>query len=77
MNNEPSSLDPSDSAALIILEEKLTFQQRQLDQLNAVVLEQQAELHRLRLEHDRLAEVARGWPISSSEDLPHEKPPHY
>ncbi|MDZ4657957.1 MAG: SlyX family protein [Bythopirellula sp.] len=59
------------------LEEQLAFQQRQLDQLNAVVLEQQAELERLRREVAGLTEVLRGVVESSGTDLPHEKPPHY
>ena len=58
-------------------EEQLAFQQRQLDQLNAVILEQQTELERLRREVAGLAEVLRGVVESSGADLPHEKPPHY
>ncbi len=63
--------------SLVVLQEKLTFQQRQLDELNEVVLEQQAELERQRREIERLAQVARGLLDRTGEDLPHEKPPHY
>ncbi len=59
------------------LEEQLAFQQRQLDQLNAVILEQQTELERLRRELAGLTEMLRGVVESSGTDLPHEKPPHY
>lgn len=59
------------------LEEQLAFQQRQLDQLNVVILEQQTELERLRRELAGLTEALRGVMESSGADLPHEKPPHY
>lgn len=62
---------------LVALEEKLTFQQRQLDELNSVVLEQQAELDRQRRELVKLASVAQGLMDRTGVDLPHEKPPHY
>ena len=78
MNTSPSHPDPpGDSAAIVALEEKLTFQQRQLDQFNAVVLEQQAEINRLRREVNTLTEVVRGSLELGGHDLPHEKPPHY
>ncbi len=67
----------SENSTIIALEEKLSFQQRQLDQLNSVMLEQQAELQRLRREHDRLAEVVREWFSHNGESLPQERPPHY
>lgn len=62
---------------LIALEEQLTFQQRQLDALNEVVLQQQSELDRQRRELEKLAKVAQGLLDRTGEDLPHEKPPHY
>lgn len=69
--------DPQKIATLIALEERLTFQQRQLDHLNDVVLQQQAELERHRRELAELAKVARGLLDRTGDDLPHEKPPHY
>lgn len=66
------------SARVIDLEQKLTFQQAAFDQLNTVVLEQQAEIEKLRRDAASLREhlqqhIERG----DSGDLPHEKPPHY
>ncbi len=76
--NTPTSDDGSvDATAILALQETLTFQQRQLDQFNAVVLEQQAEINRLRREVNTLTEVVRGALDRGGEDLPHEKPPHY
>lgn len=76
--NTPTSNDGSaDATAIFALQETLTFQQRQLDQFNAVVLEQQAEIDRLRREVNTLTEAVRGSLESGGEDLPHEKPPHY
>ena len=69
--------DSQKPPTLIALEEKITFQQRQLDELNDVVLQQQAELERQRRELAKLANVAQGLLDRSGEDLPHEKPPHY
>ena len=73
-SNEGSS---SEAAAIVALEEKLTFQQRQLDQLNAVIVKQQEEIERLHREVIRLTQVMRGAFEHGGEDLPHEKPPHY
>ncbi len=63
---------------LVALEERLTFQQHQLDELTSVVLDHRRELDRLTRElaqHrdavDRLRDAGLG------ENLPHEKPPHY
>jgi SlyX protein len=61
----------------IALEEKLAFQQRTLDELNAVVVTQQGELDRLRREVSQLTETSRMLVERTSDDLPHEKPPHY
>ena len=69
--------EPQITPSLVVLEERLTFQQRQFDELNSVVLEQQAELERHRGEIAKLAEMIRGVLDRSGEDLPHEKPPHY
>ncbi len=78
MNTPTSSDGPeSESAAILALQETLSFQQRQLDQFNSVVLEQQAEIDRLRREVQTLTDVVRGSFERLGEDLPHEKPPHY
>lgn len=72
-----SSADNPDDR-LLKMEEKLMFQQRTLDELNEVVLQQQSELGRLRIELDSLRTLAeRAIELSGGDDLPHEKPPHY
>ena len=71
---EPDNL----TAQVAELELKLTFQQRAFDQLNGVVLEQQAELEHLRREVKSLRMLLQGLADrGSGEDIPHEKPPHY
>ena len=79
MSNTPPTNEPSDlSAQIVDLEQKLTFQQRSFDQLNGVVLEQQAELESLRREVQSLRQSLLGMADrGAGEDLPHEKPPHY
>ena len=75
--NSPS---PSDDlpAQLLELEQKLMFQQRSFDELNAVVLGQQTELEELRREVQSLRRLVQGIAErGGGEDLPHEKPPHY
>lgn len=69
----------NDDARLVALEERLTFQQRLIDELNSVVLQQRRELDQLTQEAfqcraalERLRDAA-----SLGENLPHEKPPHY
>jgi SlyX protein len=69
----------NDDARLVALEERLTFQQRLIDELNSVVLQQRRELDRLTQEAvqcravlERLRDAA-----ALGENLPHEKPPHY
>ncbi len=65
-------------AQMVEWEQKLMFQQRAYEQLNAVVLEQQAELAALRREVNSLRQALEGIRDSGlGEDLPHEKPPHY
>ncbi len=60
------------------LEEKLMFQQRALEELNGVVLRQQADLDRLDRELQNLRTLVQAWgEHGTGEDLPHEKPPHY
>jgi SlyX protein len=73
------STEPTtDQQRLVALEERLSYQQQLIDELNGVVLEQTRRLDHLsrdlaaqRAALERLAELARG------DDLPHEKPPHY
>lgn len=63
---------------LVALEEGLTFQQRQADELNAVVLAYRRELDGLTRE---LAQCRGALELlrqaGAGENLPHEKPPHY
>lgn len=73
----PPPDDGSPEAAVLALQEALSFQQRQLDQFNTIVLEQQAEINRLQREVNTLTTVVRGALERGAEDLPHEKPPHY
>lgn len=73
----PSTDDSSPDPTVLVLQEALSFQQRQLDQFNAVVLQQQAEINRLRREVNTLTGLVRGALERGGEDLPHEKPPHY
>jgi SlyX protein len=69
---------PNADQRLRNMEERLTYQQRMIEELNEVVLR-----HEQRLEHvgreatrlaDRLQQLAD---VSPGNDLPHEKPPHY
>lgn len=69
---------PLDPRRITDLEERLTYQQHLIDQLNEVVLGQTKQLERLGRELasyvtavERLAQHGQG------DDLPHEKPPHY
>ena len=75
MNSDPA-LDRE--RRLVALEERLTFQQRLIDDLNAVVLEHQREIDRLLRE---LAQCSTALDLlrqsGAGENLPHEKPPHY
>jgi len=79
MSNNPPPAQPHDLTAQVVeLEHKLTFQQQAFDQLNGVVLEQQAELEQLRREMKSLQKLLQGFADrGAGEDLPHEKPPHY
>ena len=77
-NSNPSNNASRPASLYTELEEKLMFQQRALDELNGVVLQQQAELVRLGREmHGLRTVVERLRESSHGEDLPHEKPPHY
>ncbi|MBD14123.1 MAG: hypothetical protein CMJ72_03035 [Planctomycetaceae bacterium] len=60
------------------LEEKLSFQQRTLEELNEVVLAQQTEIERLGRELSNYRKLTEELlERNPGEDLPHEKPPHY
>jgi SlyX protein len=69
----------NDDARLVSLEERLTFQQRLIDELNSVVLQQRRELDRLTQEFVRLQAAMQTLRDAAAlgENLPHEKPPHY
>ena len=71
--------NPADLAAqLITLEEKLSFQQRALEELNEVVLAQASQLDRQRIELEKCRKlIEQLLDRNGGEDLPHEKPPHY
>lgn len=79
MDRKTTSPDTPDFAAKIVeLEQKLTFQQRMVDELNGVVLSQQGELERMMQESAALRKLIEGLiDRGVGEDLPHEKPPHY
>jgi SlyX protein len=69
---------PEDHKQLLAMEERITFLQRSLDQLNEVVVEQDQRLESLKRELARLgSSLERLADASSGGDLPHEKPPHY
>ena len=79
MNNPDS--DPADPAEstdrrLRALEERLSFQQRLVDELYEVVLGQRAALDRLVRELAACRGAIDGLSLRG-DDLPHEKPPHY
>jgi uncharacterized coiled-coil protein SlyX len=60
------------------LEERLTFQQRLIDDLNAVALDHRRELDHLARElHMCQSALERLHQSGLGENLPHEKPPHY
>jgi len=69
---------PLDPRRLTDLEERLTYQQHLIDQLNEVVLGQARQLERLGRElTNYVAAVERLTQHGQGDDLPHEKPPHY
>ena len=73
--NTPIAPTPEDHDRLRALEERLTFQQRLLEQFDEALLRQQGEIERLK--RDLTACRAAIEQSSLGEDLPHEKPPHY
>ena len=69
---------PDNDERLHAMEERLTFQQRVIDELNEVVLHHEHRLEQLSREVARFAaSLQRLADSSPGEDLPHEKPPHY
>lgn len=77
MENSPSPTG-RDEAERIRLQEKLTFQEQAIDELNAVVLSQQEQLLRLRGEMRALRVLVEEFQQQFEMDpLPEEKPPHY
>ncbi|MEM8944330.1 MAG: SlyX family protein [Planctomycetota bacterium] len=79
MSGNPTADDPRDDAAKRVeLEHKLAFLQRAFDDLNSVVLEQQAALDSLRRDIGSLKQhLQRLEDQGGGNDLPHERPPHY
>lgn len=69
--------DIPDSQRLTGLEERLTYQQHLIDQLNEVVLTQGRQLEQLRREVERYTTAVQRMAQQPGDDLPHEKPPHY
>lgn len=68
----------SDNPRLVALEERLMFQQRQIDELSGVALDHRRELDKLASEFAQCrAALERLASARESGDLPHEKPPHY
>lgn len=65
------------AATITLLEEKFSFQQRQLEELNSVIVQHQTELDRLKRELGQVVDLAENLVGRLGEDLPHEKPPHY
>lgn len=68
---------PADSLRITNLEERLTYQQHLIDQLNDVVLGQARQIERLSRELAGYATAVERLAQNSEGDLPHEKPPHY
>lgn len=77
-SSQPDSAEHDYVERVLKLEEKTTFQQRTLDELNEVVLRQQVELDRQRREIESLRTLTkRAIELAGGEDLPYGKPPHY
>jgi len=79
MSDLPSSFDSASVTQRIVdLEERITFLQQTTDQLNEVVLEQQAELRTLHRELNSFRTLVENLlDLGVGDDLPDEKPPHY
>jgi uncharacterized coiled-coil protein SlyX len=59
------------------MEERITFQQKAIDDMHEVVLRQQRQLEAVERELVRLTAAMGRLSELSQGDLPHEKPPHY
>jgi SlyX protein len=68
---------PTDSQRITDLEERLTYQQHLIDQLNDVVLSQARQIERLSRELSGYVTAVERLAQNGQGDLPHEKPPHY
>jgi SlyX protein len=68
---------PTDSQRITDLEERLTYQQHLIDQLNDVVLSQARQIERLSRELSGYVTAVERLAQNVQVDLPHEKPPHY
>jgi len=78
MTDQKKTPDATPDSRVMELEEKIMFQQRTLEELNGVVLQQQNDLDQLRREFESLRSTTQGLiDRGTGEDLPHEKPPHY
>ncbi|MCA9235196.1 MAG: SlyX family protein [Planctomycetales bacterium] len=75
-NPAPDSPDPQ---RMQLVEERLTFQQKLIDDLSTALAAQQGDIAGLRRElHDCRATIEQLLAAGlDGEDLPHEKPPHY
>ena len=74
----PRSKDPSD--AIQRIEERVTFQEHALDQLNRVVAEQQLEIDRLQGEMKELRLLKVNTSQTDGQEprsLEDDRPPHY
>ena len=70
--------DSAETRRTIVLEERLAFQQKLLDDLNEVALQQQQQIERLQRDVAELRRaVDRAGSSGAGESLPYEKPPHY
>jgi SlyX protein len=60
------------------MEERLTFQQKTIDDLHEIVLRHERQFEALSRDMSRLAAtLGRLSELAAGGDLPHEKPPHY
>lgn len=67
--------DAETTERFILLETKIAYQEKLLQELSDLLREQGLALEHLALRVQRLEGAAQG--TSESEHLPHERPPHY
>ncbi len=70
--SDPQSEDAVERR-IVDLEERYVHQERLLEELNAVVVQQSKEIERLRLDLRRLGDRA----LRGEDEVPNEPPPHY